>query len=109
MRIILEHWMPCSAHSSSGGIALGHRVVDDYLELVRALCRPNTVLATAYDLKVFFSVVEKGPLQVTRADLLRFIKRQRSPRSAKVMRFAHDRAPDGAATSVPRGRTVIAV
>jgi hypothetical protein len=37
----------------AGRVELDHPVVDVYLELVRARCRPNTVLATAYDLKVF--------------------------------------------------------
>ena len=36
-------------------------VLDAYLEFVAARCRPNTVLATAFDLKVFFAVVAKGP------------------------------------------------
>ena len=40
-------------------VGLGDPLVDDYLEFVAARCRPNTVLATAYDLKVFFSVVGK--------------------------------------------------
>ena len=33
-------------------------------------CRPNTVLAIAYDLKVFFAVVGKAPAEVTAADVL---------------------------------------
>ena len=32
-------------------VSLGHELVDDYLELVATRARPNTVLATAYDLK----------------------------------------------------------
>ena len=35
--------------------------------------RPNTVLATAYDLKVFFAVVGKAPGEVTSADVLEFV------------------------------------
>ena len=30
-------------------VALGHRLVDDYLEVVRARCRRNTLWATVYD------------------------------------------------------------
>ena len=35
-------------------VRLGVPLVDEYLEFVAARCRPNTVLAVAYDLKVFF-------------------------------------------------------
>jgi integrase/recombinase XerD len=38
-------------------VRLGHRLVDDYLEFLAARARPNTVLAYAFDLKVFFGVV----------------------------------------------------
>jgi site-specific recombinase XerD len=54
--------------------------VDDYLEFVAARCRPNTVLATAYDLKVFFSVVRKEPARVSTADVFAFLTAQRVPR-----------------------------
>jgi integrase len=47
--------------------------VDDYLDFVAGRCRPNTVLATAYDLKVFFAVVGKAPGEVTSADVLEFV------------------------------------
>ena len=67
---------------------VGHPLLDDYLELVAARARPNTVLATAYDLKVFFSVVDKDPVEVDTADVLGFIKAQREPRrGAKVVRI----------------------
>jgi site-specific recombinase XerD len=67
---------------------LGHRLLDDYLELVAARARPNTVLATAYDLKVFFSIIDKEPAEVVTADVLTFIKAQREPRrGAKVVRI----------------------
>ncbi len=35
-------------------VALGHPLVDDYLGFVAARARPNTLLAVAFDLKVFF-------------------------------------------------------
>ncbi len=44
---------------------LGVGLLDDYLEFVAARCRPNTVLAVAFDLKVFFAFVGKPPLEVT--------------------------------------------
>jgi hypothetical protein len=52
-------------------------VLDDYLQFVAARARPNTVVATAYDLAVFFRVVSKPPVEVTSADVLGFITAQR--------------------------------
>ena len=34
-------------------VRLGVPLADEYLEFVAGRCRPNTVLAVAYDLKVF--------------------------------------------------------
>jgi len=69
-------------------VRLGDPVVDDYLEFVAARCRPNTVLATAYDLKVFFSVVGKEPGRVSTADVFGFLGAQRAPRrGAGVVRL----------------------
>jgi integrase/recombinase XerD len=61
-------------------VSLGHSVLDDYLSFVAARARPNTLLAVAYDLKVFFTEVDKEPNQVGTADVLEFIKSQRAPR-----------------------------
>ena len=85
-------FVPClvQGRRSGGGpaISLGHRLLDDYLELVAARARPNTVLASAYDLKVFFSIISKDPVEVDTADVLAFIKAQRAPRlGAKVVRI----------------------
>ncbi|WP_300008668.1 tyrosine-type recombinase/integrase [Pseudonocardia sp.] len=63
-----------------GPVRLGHPLIDAYLELVAARARPNTLIATAYDLKVFFTVVRREPAAVTTADVLAFIKAQRAPR-----------------------------
>ena len=52
-------------------LRLGVPVLDDYLRFVAGRCRPNTVLAAAYDLKVFFTVVGKQPEQVQSADVSR--------------------------------------
>jgi site-specific recombinase XerD len=74
-------------------VRLGHELVDDYLEFVAARARPNTVLAYAYDLKVFFDVVGKGPVEVTTVDVLGFITAQRAPRGGKnVVRIADGEA-----------------
>ncbi len=75
---------PCLIRSVAGGelrsIRLGHPLLDDYLEFVGARARTNTWLATAYDLKVFFSVIAKEPAAVTTADVFAFITEQRAPR-----------------------------
>ena len=78
-------WLPCLVHAADQGdrpvLRLGHSEVDRFLEFVAARARPNTVWATAYDLKVFFSVVDTDPLEVTTADVLSFITAQRGDRS----------------------------
>ena len=57
-------------------------MVDDYLEFMEGRCRPNTVLAAASDLRVFFAVVGKPPAEVTAADVLGFITAQRTGRDS---------------------------
>jgi len=59
-------------------VELGHEVVDDYLEFLAARCRPNTVLAAGFDLKVFFMLVPKEPAEVSTGDVLAFVSAQRS-------------------------------
>ena len=54
------------------------RLLDEYLEFLAGRCRPNTVLAVAYDLKVFFTVVGKPPRRVRPADVLAFMTAQRT-------------------------------
>lgn len=75
-------WMPCLIRPSGEVTvpSLGHPDVDDYLRFVASRARPNTLLATVYDLKVFFTVVGKEPAAVTTGDVLAFLKQQRSPR-----------------------------
>ncbi|MGO9353323.1 MAG: tyrosine-type recombinase/integrase [Mycobacterium sp.] len=83
-------FVPClvAAAQDDSAPRLGHRLLDDYLAMVAARCRPNTVLATAFDLKVFFTVVGKDPAGVTDADVLSFIRAQRQPRrGAEVVRI----------------------
>ncbi|RZL71552.1 MAG: integrase [Rhodococcus sp. (in: high G+C Gram-positive bacteria)] len=60
-------------------VRLGHALLDDYLRFIAARCRPNSVLAAGYDLKVFFTTVPKDPLDVTTVDVLEFITNQRLP------------------------------
>jgi integrase/recombinase XerD len=83
--------MPCLVRASLGDgrvPRLGHPLLDDYLDMVAARARPNTVLATAFDLKVFFSVLGKEPAEVASADVLAFIAAQRQPRrGATVVRI----------------------
>ena len=57
---------------------LGVPLLDQYLEFLAGRCRPNTVLAVAYDLKVFFTVVKKTPRRVRAADVLAFMTVQRT-------------------------------
>jgi integrase/recombinase XerD len=59
---------------------LGLLLADEYLEFLAGRCRPNTVLAVAYDLKVFFTAVGKPPDAVTTADVLAFMTAQRPGR-----------------------------
>jgi site-specific recombinase XerD len=77
-------FIPCLRRNARPGggelIRLGHPLLDAYLDLVSARARQNTLLATAFDLKVFFSVIDKDPGGVVTADVLAFIKAQREPR-----------------------------
>jgi integrase/recombinase XerD len=61
-------------------VRTGMPLVDVYLEFLGGRCRPNTVLAAAYDLKVFFAVVARPADQVRPADVLAFITAQRAGR-----------------------------
>jgi integrase/recombinase XerD len=87
-------WSPClirlQDRAGAVSVLLGHPLLDDYLEFVAARSRTNTLLATAYDLKVFFRVVAKAPAAVATADVLAFIAAQRAPRhggEGKVVRL----------------------
>ena len=72
-----------SSRDGSDGLVvrIGIPLADVYLEFLGGRCRPNTVLAAAYDLKVFFAVVARPPDQVRPADVLAFITAQRTGRS----------------------------
>jgi integrase/recombinase XerD len=77
-------WSPRLTRTVEGGelrtLRLGLPLIDEYLAFVGARARPNTWLATAYDLLVFFSNVPKEPAQVTTADVFAFLQAQRAPR-----------------------------
>ena len=62
-------------------------MVERYLEFVAARCRPNTVIATRSDLRVFFAVIDRDPREVEPSDVLAFIAEQRRPRSGNVVRI----------------------
>ena len=59
-------------------VRLGVRLLDEYLEFLGGRCRPNTVLAVAYDLKVFFTVAGKPPRRVRPVGVLAFMTAQRA-------------------------------
>jgi integrase len=65
---------------------LGLPLTDEYLEFVAGRCRPNTVLAVAYDLKVFFTAAGKPPDAVTTADVLAFMTAQRTGGRGRLQR-----------------------
>ena len=86
-------WMPCvvSATRPSGEVTVrvGHGPVDDYLHFLAGRARPNTLLATAYDLKVFFAWSGKDPAAVRSRDVIDFVAAQRAPRQgSKVVRIS---------------------
>ena len=83
-------------------LTLGDPMVDDYLEFVGARGRPNTWLATAFDLKVFFLVVAKDPVDVTTADVFAFIKAQREPRLGDRVVRLEDGEPGLSARTIAR-------
>ena len=65
---------------------LGNPLVDRYLELVAGRVRPNTLRAVTFDLKAFFSLVEKDPATVVAADIFDFLAHQRGDR--RVIRMS---------------------
>ena len=73
----------CSDRSGALVARTGVPLADVYLEFLGGRCRPNTVRAAAYDLKVFFAVADKAPDQVRPADVLAFITAQRTGRAGE--------------------------
>src|SRR4051812_38300776 len=98
--------MPCLIRERRGreltSITLGHPLLDDYLAFVAVRARTNTWLAAASDLKIFFGIVGKPPVDVTAADVFAFLSAQRTPRhGARVVRL-DDGEPGLAARTIAR-------
>jgi site-specific recombinase XerD len=88
----------------SRACGVGHPLVDEFLDFVAGRARPNTVVAYAYDLVVFFGLVGKEPAEVTTRDVLAFIAAQQRPRDGdgNVVRLSDGRA--GLSTATIRRR-----
>lgn len=86
--------------AAAGGAVpvLGDRLLDEYLAFVAARCRPNTALAVAFDLRVFFRVVARPVVEVTTSDVLDFVTAQRAPRRGNVVRIADGESGMAAST-----------
>lgn len=99
---------PCLVRSVSPSgdarYALGDPFVDRYLEFVAGRCRPNTLRAAVFDLKTFFTVVERDPLAVTPADVFEFLAAQRGDR--RVVRISDRESGLSARTIARRLSTV---
>jgi integrase/recombinase XerD len=80
------------SRDAAGGLVVrfGIAVLDAYLEFLAVRSRPNTVVAVAYDLKVFFAVVGKAPGRVVAADVLAFVTAQYGGGPAQRLRIAGD-------------------
>lgn len=78
---VLGQSLPAAFRTAAGDLAVrfGVPLLDAYLEFLAVRSRPNTVLAVAYDLKVFFTVVGKPPAQVVAADVLAFVTARNTP------------------------------
>ena len=78
-------WFPRVRRVAAGGdggvvYVVGHPLVDDFLRFAGGRARPNTVRAYAHDLKTFFSVVTKDPVEVRAKDVLGFVTAQQHAR-----------------------------
>ena len=99
-----------SSRDGRGGLVVrtGIPLVDVYLEFLGARCRPKTVLAAAYDLRVFFAVVDRAAEHVRPADVLGFIAAQRTALAAAGQGSGRVRRVrrDGTSASVDRVRVL---
>ena len=105
-------FIPCLVRSGGAAdreqVHVGHPLLDSFLELIAGRARWNTVLATAFDLKVFFSIIDTDPAEVTTADVLAFIKRQRAPRRGATVVRIEDGEPGLSARTIKRRLATIA-
>ena len=78
------------SRDAAGGLVVrfGVAVLDAYLQFLAVRSRPNTVVAVAYDLKVFFTVVGKAPGRVVAADVLAFVTAQYAGGPARRLQVA---------------------
>ena len=100
----------CSHRSGVLVARSGVPLADVYLEFLGGRCRPNTVRAAAYDLKVFFAVVDKPPEQVRPADVLAFITAQRTGQAGErgaLQPVAAQPGPGGVSAATVRRRLSI--
>lgn len=101
-----RRWTPHVERLSDGGVlrglSVGNRLVDAYLTFAGARVRPNTWLALAFDLKVFFSVVNKSPATVRTPDVMRFIEAQRAQRVDNRVVRLEDGEPGLSARTIKR-------
>src|SRR5947199_9771403 len=99
-------WSELRVHRSRSAagdlvVRFGVAVLDAYLGFLAVRSRPNTVVAVAYDLKVFFTVVGKAPREVVAGDVFAFMTAQYAGGPARrVQAVAGDGG--GAATAVLR-------
>jgi site-specific recombinase XerC len=96
-RVVRGAWMSSwsglqvvRSRDAAGGLVVrfGVAVLDAYLQFLAVRSRPNTVVAVAYDLKVFFSVVGKAPGRVVAADVLAFVTAQYAGGPARRLQVA---------------------
>ena len=78
-------WFPEVRRVAAGGVGgvvyvVGHPLVDDFLRFAGGRARPNTVRAYAHDLKTFFTIVAKDPVEVRAKDVLGFVTAQQQAR-----------------------------
>ncbi|HEY5155235.1 MAG TPA: tyrosine-type recombinase/integrase [Acidimicrobiales bacterium] len=99
---------PCLIRTASSAgetrFALGDPLVDSYLEFVAGRARPNTLRAVAHDLKTFFTVVDRAPVEVCSADVFEFLAHQRGDRT--VIRLT-DRESGLSARTIARRLTSV--
>ncbi len=94
---------PCLVRASTAGgearYALGDPLVDSYLAFVAGRSRANTLRAVAHDLKTFFSVIDRDPVDVVAADIFDFVANQRGDRT--VVRISDGESGLSARTIAP--------
>jgi integrase/recombinase XerD len=100
---------PClvrfASPSGADRYRLGHPLVDRYLEFVAGRGRPNSLRAVTFDLKAFFEVIAKDPVEVVASDVFEFLAYQRGDR--RVVRLS-DRESGLAARTIARRLSSVA-